>query len=1117
MKKIKDLLFSMVMSVCLLLIFAVSIGYATFIENNSGTAQAQELVYNAKWFEVLLFLLVINLTGSILKYKLIQRKKWTVLMFHLAFICILLGSAITRYFGYEGYMHIREGETSNTIAMDKKAIHIDIQDGTHTIYQNYEVNFGAGKSNKFAADIPVGNKDIHIENKLFVPKAIETLEETQNGEPAVGIFVMNGTDNSTDFTLFNDETNTINNITFGFADKNNDADVSFSIVDNELYFKSKTAFSKTGTASSGMIDRKNAVTIPAHTLCKGEENTVYRVGGIVFMIRGYYAKASKTLTPAHTISNEMAEIGQDACVISITDGKNSRQVNIFATDNMDLAPVECNIGGTKVSISYGKMQKELPFSITLRKFELDRYPGSMSPSSYASEITVTDNEMKSVLPYRIYMNNILNYRGYRFFQSSYDEDELGTIFSVNHDYWGTLVSYIGYFFMFLGMVLTLFSKKSRFRTLMNQLNQMHEKRKQITTVIIAIVLASTGFITAQNEQQYHFEKLEHLLIQDGIQGRVEPFGSYASDVVRKISKHNSYKGKKATQVLIEMSVNPSLWKNELMIKVAHEGLANELGAINGYVSYNQMFDNNFNYKLAEQVDKAYRKQESQRNKYDKEVINVDERVNICTQIYMHNFLSLFPDKNSSNLKWNTSDSGTSGDSSNMNDSVCPFCATGGTMEDLKNNPEMADMLATGDSGNNEGTEMNDDSDETTMLPATTDGHCTRNDVNNPHQGMRSGNTGENLFENYLSSVKTALGNGNWQPANETLNKISEYQKKYGGNNLPSDTRIKLELLYNKLNVFINLMIAYAIVGLLLLALHFFYIFKPTQKLEKILNLAIYPLGFLFVLYCAGLGLRWYISGHAPWSNGYESMIFVGWAASLAGLAFSRKSLLAFTVTALLSAIALSVAAMSWMNPEITNLVPVLKSYWLVIHVAVITSSYGFLAMGAILGLLNLSLMPLRKPQNMERVNGIIQEISYIIEMTLIVGLFLLTIGTFLGGIWANESWGRYWGWDAKETWALVSVLVYAIIVHLRMIPKLNNSFILSAASLIGFGSVIMTFVGVNYYLSGMHSYGQGNPPPVPKWVYILILIIIAVVFLAYNSEQRIKLLKNTGHKSTITK
>jgi ABC-type transport system involved in cytochrome c biogenesis permease subunit len=123
---------------------------------------------------------------------------------------------------------------------------------------------------------------------------------------------------------------------------------------------------------------------------------------------------------------------------------------------------------------------------------------------------------------------------------------------------------------------------------------------------------------------------------------------------------------------------------------------------------------------------------------------------------------------------------------------------------------------------------------------------------------------------------------------------------------------------------------------------------------------------------------------------------------------------------------------------------------------------------------------------------------------LIIGLILLTLGSFLGGVWANESWGRYWGWDPKETWALVTILVYTFISHMHKIPGFKGEYALSAASLLGFSSVLMTYFGVNYYLSGMHSYAQGEPAPVPTGVYIAVVIVIVVVIAAFISERKLK-------------
>jgi cytochrome c-type biogenesis protein CcsB len=232
------------------------------------------------------------------------------------------------------------------------------------------------------------------------------------------------------------------------------------------------------------------------------------------------------------------------------------------------------------------------------------------------------------------------------------------------------------------------------------------------------------------------------------------------------------------------------------------------------------------------------------------------------------------------------------------------------------------------------------------------------------------------------------------------------------------------------------------------------------------------------------------------------MIYIAWTSTLAGILFTRKSFGGLAATMVLAATILFVSTLSFLDPEITPLVPVLKSYWLTIHVSLVAGSYGFLMLGAIIGLINLILMIFLRESNKTRIKRIVQEMSYISELTLIGGLFMVSVGTYLGGIWANESWGRYWGWDAKETWALVTILVYAFILHMRLIPKLTGLFAYNVATIFGLASVIMTYYGVNYYLSGLHSYATGDPVPIPSWVYMVVIAIIIISTLAYFKKRK---------------
>ena len=1112
MKKIKDIFFSMTTSVILLVIFGASIGYATFAENSSGTEYAKSIVYNAKWFEVLLALLIINLLGSIVRYKIFNKRKFSILLFHLAFICILIGAAVTRYFGSEGMMHIRQGETTNEISSDKKSVGITAEYKGQKVEKTTEATFSESGSNNFSEKVEIGGKTITVESELFVPNSVETIVPDEQGEPALSLFVMDQNNQGMDFSLLNGETNKFGEISFAFNDSTHKANVVFSIVDNQLYFKSTLPISK-----MGMMAKDESMIMPGGMNAM-EQKTIYKTENVIFVLKSYMAKAKKSLTQVTPDMNNtgMTKQGKNAIIFNVSDGNITKRVNVLSSENQLSQPATCQLNDVKVSVNYGMLQHKLPFSITLRAFQLDRYPGSNSPSSYASEIIVTDKEMKTVRPFRIFMNNILNYRGYRFFQSSYDSDEKGTILSVNHDYWGTFITYTGYLFMLIGMILTLFNKNSRFWYILRQSNELQKNRKAAKGLMLIVLFALSGTMYvsgAENSKKSHLDALNSLLIQDEIQGRVEPISTYSSDLIRKITKKTSYNGQSALEVLLGMCTDPSHWKNEPMIKVAHEGLGKELGAIKDYVTFNQLFDfeNNGQYKLSEKIEKAYQKDPSERNQYEKELINVDERVNICNRIFTGDILTIFPVTGHENDKWIAVSNFVPTTSVPMNATagmpagVCPVSGKSGKT----NTPaSMPDKMSSDSSGTT--------SASGSKCPMAGMGGSMGQDMSgmtaNSMDGMQMGsnamedesNIPAKLLHAYFNSVLDASKSGDWSIANSMLLNLKNYQFLNGGTQLPSKQRVKFEVLYDKLSIFLSLAILYGLLGIILLSLHVINILKYNPKIEKYLNKSIYPLALMFVFYTAGLIMRWYISGHAPWSNGYESMIFVGWAASLSGLVFASRSPITLAITSLLSAIALSVAGMSWMNPEITNLVPVLKSYWLVIHVAVITSSYGFFAMSAMLGLFNLGLMIARTNKNKNRLNESIQEFSYIIELSLIVGLFMLTVGTFLGGVWANESWGRYWGWDSKETWALVSILVYSAVLHLRNIPKANNLLVLNTLSVLSFSTVIMTFFGVNYYLSGMHSYGQGTPPPIPSGVYIAVILVIALVVGAYYSEKKSK-------------
>lgn len=343
----------------------------------------------------------------------------------------------------------------------------------------------------------------------------------------------------------------------------------------------------------------------------------------------------------------------------------------------------------------------------------------------------------------------------------------------------------------------------------------------------------------------------------------------------------------------------------------------------------------------------------------------------------------------------------------------------------------------------------------------------------------------------------ALFERNYDKALSYVSVFSAFQTKYGADIMPSYAHIDIEILFNKLMIFERLTLVYVCLGLILLAIAFGHVFAPQKFPIKIDKALFVIVASLFIVHTCGLGLRWYVSGHAPLSDTYESIVYIAWSCLLFCMLFLRRSLFALSGSVMMAGIFMFVAHLGHIDPEITNLVPVLKSFWLSVHVSIITASYGFLALGCALGFFTLLLFSVKTS---EKTIATIKHLTAINEITLILGLSLLVIGNFLGGVWANESWGRYWGWDPKETWAYISILVYTIILHVRLVSKFYSHYLFAVLSLLGFASILMTYFGVNFYLAGMHSYATGDPVPIPGWVYVCTFVVALLIIISYKNR-----------------
>ena len=1039
MKQLLNLLGSMKTMALLMSIFAFAIGYATFIENDYGTITAKAEIYNAKWFEILLGLLTINLIYNINKYKMFSIKKAPIFIFHLSFLVIILGAAITRFVGFEGSMHIREGGESNYITSAETFFNVSAKVGDKEVSSSEAVYLSKKSKNTLETSLHVEGKDVKVELINYIPDVMESLEEGTDGGFEVLELMVTGDGAGKPIQLKRGSFYENNSIALNFGSSKMFLRPSIDIFveDGKLYMSHEMPLTwlKMDDGSKGdFAPNKKEIF---------ETRILHSANGVNFVLRKYYKHAKRKLISNPNASAMRPE--QDALEFKVSVGDVSKNVMIFGQAGRMAKEVHNVVNGVDVHISYGSKKIELPFRIKLLDFQLDRYPGSMSPASYASEVELIDEEQGIHMPYRIYMNHILEHRGYRFFQSSYDRDEKGTVLSVNNDP-GTLPSYIGYFLLGLGMFWSLFSRENRFAKLSSKAKKA-AKAKSVSALlaVLAVFAVTPTYATDTNPtiqailsiDKAHADKFGSLIIQDAA-GRMKPMDTLSTEILAKIHRSNSLKVGKVSltpnQVVLGMMAKPDAYREIKMIRTKNEKINRIIGARADakYASFAQFFqdaDNLRGYKIANEVDAAVRKQPKERDLFDKAILKVDERVNISYSVYAGTLMKIWPKPNDVNNKW--------------------FPTIEALQTFVPNNSERVRAIA---------------------------------------------------FE-WFTALDSATRSGDWLAADKAMDKMMEYQKFYGSSVMPSAGRIKAEKFYNKANIFERLFPAYFLLGFILLILSFIKILKPKFNMGASGKIALGLLTLLFIAHTAGLALRWYISGHAPWSNGYESMIYISWATVLSGFIFSKQSPMTMASTAILTGLILMVAHLNWMDPQVTNLVPVLNSYWLSIHVAVITASYGFLGLGALLGFITIILFILKTDKNEKQISLSIKEFNAINEMSLMIGLAFLTLGNFLGGVWANESWGRYWGWDPKETWALVTILVYAVVVHLRFIKSLYSEFNFAVISLLSFTSVLMTYFGVNYYLAGMHSYAKGDPVPVPDFVPITYAILFIVIALAFRNRK----------------
>ncbi len=1046
---LKKFFFSTRLMAILFIVFATAMGFGTFIESKYSTETARIWVYNTTWFEVIMVFFVINFIGNMFRYRLFRWEKWPVLTLHLSWVLILIGAFVTRYISFEGMMPIREGKTENVFYSNSTYL-TALVDGEikgerkrKTLQEALIVTPEALKSTlPWKSDY--NGQAFTISYVDFIKGAKEGLIADENGKEYLKL-VEAGSGQREEHYLENGKVSNIHNVLFAL-NKQTEGAINLFTTDSTYHIQSpfEGGFMRMADQHQGTVSKDS--------LQEFQLRSLYTLAGMRFVIPEPLIKG--TYGVVELPKKEINEASQSALVVEVSSNGETVQKKLLGGQGSTSFSDTFAVGGLDFTLSYGSKVYELPFGIRLNDFIAEKYPGTEKGyASFMSKVTVEDERP---FDYDIFMNNILDHKGYRFFQSSFHPDEKGTVLSVNHDQWGTWITYLGYTLLYIGLLGIMLFGKTRFKGLVKSLRKLTSKKSAITTVLVF------GFSLGISAQEHriddghdhsmmptqsqvdsvlkativskeHAEKFGALVIQDE-GGRMKPINTFSSELLRKLSLKDKFNDMNADQVFLSMMLNPTAWYNTEFIaldkKEKNDSIRKVVGVEEGkeYVKVTDFFDEKGNYKLEPFLREAT--VTNIPNKFEQDIKDANVRIVLLNQALSGQIVKIFPLLNDENNKW-----------------ISAVEYRGGQYQ-------VADSLY--------------------------------------------GNFIKNAVPYYLMSLRKALGTGDYTEADKLLKAFKQNQKNHGSEVLPSDTKIKAEIISNKLGIFNLLYPLYALVGGLLFFILIFNIFKDRELWRVAAYFLKGTIVLLFLWHTGGLILRWYISGHAPWTNAYESILYVSWATMGMGMLFIRKSTMTLAAAAFVASMLLFVAHQNWVDPAISTLVPVLDSYWLMIHVAVIVASYGPLTVAMILGFTSLILMILTTKKNKEKMEINLKELTIINEMALTIGLIMLTIGNFLGGQWANESWGRYWGWDPKETWALISIMVYAFVIHTRLVPGLRGRWTFNFLSVIAYFSIMMTYFGVNYYLVGLHSYGQSGAAAItPDYIWLIALGTIVLGGISY--------------------
>ena len=642
----------------------------------------------------------------------------------------------------------------------------------------------------------------------------------------------------------------------------------------------------------------------------------------------------------------------------------------------------------------GMKEEKLPFSLCLQKFEAKMHDGTNAVADYSSKFTVIDGDDKS--EGEVSMNNIYSHRSYRLYQSSYDEDGKGSVLAINADPYGIPVTYTGYALLFISLVWMLIDPKGGYRKLLK--SPLLKKGALMTALILSM----------GNIQTLHAESAT-----GNLQNAVLP-----KETAEKFGElHILYNDRICPVQTFALDFCKKIYGAR-----SYQGLTAEQ-VLSGWVFYGNTWANEpfikiksgemktamnlpdyaslntfFNREMGGYTIGLYVQEyyNGQQDKFHQQAADIDSKIQIIMELREGNSLKVLPYTFTKNVKA-TKDH--------------PFIKAGTTT-----------WFAPVD-----------------KLPLA---------VEYQHALY---------IKNVFSLLYGDVQKGNMDRVNIFFDKMLKYQEVSSGSSLPSKIQYQAERINNDFPFATILFMVNLTLGFIAL---FYTIYRMTKNRQlKALDITLpILLCISFLALTFGLALRWIISGNVPLSNGYESMLSVAWLVLLISIFMQFRIRIVMVFGFMLSGFFLLASHINQMDPAIGQMMPVLNSPLLSIHVSIIMMSYALLSLTFICGIMGICMQ------------SHAEELQTLSRIFLYPALTAMGFGIFIGAIWANVSWGNYWSWDSKETWALITFMIYAVVVHTQSLPVFRKPLVYHIYITLAFMSIAMTYFGVNYFLTGMHSY-----------------------------------------------